>query len=239
MFERFNIERQIEQTYMRCVPLPGGGEIVIEETEALISIDVNTGSHKNKNKDGKDFIVQVNLEAATEICRQVRLRNIGGLIILDFIDMKAKKDRNAVFARMRREMANDKAKNHILPISTLGIMQMTRQRHSESHSSGIYTDCPYCRGRGSVKSSRTMSVEVQRRLISVIRHIRARDGQDKEINLRILLHPTNLERLRNEDEDLLLEIEHSYGARLSFRADPIYHVENFKIIDIESGQEQR
>lgn len=239
VFERFNIERQIEQTYMRCVPLPGGGEIVIEETEALIPIDVNTGSHKNKNKDGKDFILQVNLEAATEIARQVRLRNIGGLIILDFIDMKSKKDRNAVLARMRREMATDKAKNHILPISTLGIMQMTRQRHSESHSSGIYTDCPYCHGRGSVKSSRTMSVEIQRRLISVIRHIRARDGHDKEINLRVLLHPTNLDRLRHEDEDLLLEIERSYGARLSFRADPIYHVENFKIIDIESGQEQR
>ncbi|MDP4610546.1 MAG: Rne/Rng family ribonuclease [Opitutales bacterium] len=239
VFERFNIERQIEQTYMRCVPLPGGGEIVIEETEALISIDVNTGSHKNKNKDGKDFIVQVNLEAATEICRQVRLRNIGGLIILDFIDMKAKKDRNAVLARMRKEMANDKAKNHILPISTLGIMQMTRQRHSESHSSGIYTDCPYCHGRGSVKSSRTMSVEVQRRLISVIRHIRVKDGHDKEINLRVLLHPTNLDRLRHEDEDLLLGIEESYGAKLSFRADPIYHVENFKIIDVESGHEQR
>jgi ribonuclease G len=239
IFERFNIERQIEQTYMRCVPLPGGGEIVIEETEALISIDVNTGSHKNKNKDGKDFILQVNLEAASEICRQVRLRNIGGLIILDFIDMKAKKDRNAVLARMRREMANDKAKNQILPISTLGIMQMTRQRHSESHSSGIYTDCPYCHGRGTVKSARTMSVEVQRRLISVIRHIRVRDGQDKEIKLRVLLHPTNLDRLRHEDEDLLLEIERSYGALLSFRADPIYHVENFKIIDIETGQEQR
>lgn len=239
VFERFNIERQIEQTYMRCVPLPGGGEIVIEETEALISIDVNTGSHKNKNKDGKDFILQVNLESASEICRQVRLRNIGGLIILDFIDMKAKKDRNAVLARMRREMANDKAKNHILPISTLGIMQMTRQRHSESHSSGIYTDCPYCHGRGSVKSSRTMSVEVQRRIISVIRHIRARDGHDQEIALRVLLHPTNLERLRNEDEDLLLGIEESYGARLSFRADPIYHVENFKIIDVKTGHEQR
>jgi ribonuclease G len=239
VFERFNIERQIEQTYMRCVPLPSGGEIVIEETEALISIDVNTGSHKNKNKDGKDFITQVNLESASEIARQVRLRNIGGLIIMDFIDMKAKKDRNAVFSRMRNEMANDKAKNHILPISTLGIMQMTRQRHSESHSSGIYTDCPYCHGRGSVKSSRTMSVEIQRRIISIIRHIRARDGQDKEIHLRVLLHPTNLERLRNEDEDLLLGIEASYGAKLSFRADPIYHVENFKIIDVETGQEQR
>ena len=239
VFERFNIERQIEQTYMRCVPLPGGGEIVIEETEALISIDVNTGSHKNKNKDGKDFILQVNLEAATEIARQVRLRNIGGLIILDFIDMKSKQDRNAVLARMRKEMASDKAKNHILPISTLGIMQMTRQRHSESHSSGIYTDCPYCNGRGSVKSSRTMSVEIQRRLISVIRHIRAQKGSAHDIKLRVLLNPSNLERLRDEDESLLLEIEDTYGAKLSFRADPIYHVENFKIIDVETGIEQR
>lgn len=239
VFERFNIERQIEQTYMRCVPLPSGGEIVIEETEALISIDVNTGSHKNKNKDGKDFITQVNLEAATEIARQLRLRNIGGLIILDFIDMKAKKDRNAVLSRMRREMAHDKAKNQILPISTLGIMQMTRQRHSESHSSGIYTDCPYCHGRGSVKSSRTMSVAIQRRMISIIRHIRALNGHDKEINLRVLLNPSNLERLRNEDEDLLVGIEKSYGARLSFCADPVYHVENFKIINVETGQELR
>ena len=239
VFERFNIERQIEQTYMRCVPLPGGGEIVIEETEALISIDVNTGSHKNKNKDGKDFILQVNLEAATEIARQVRLRNIGGLIILDFIDMKSKQDRNAVLARMRKEMASDKAKNHILPISTLGIMQMTRQRHSESHSSGIYTDCPYCNGRGSVKSSRTMSVEIQRRLISVIRHIRAQKGSAHDIKLRVLLNPSNLERLRDEDESLLLEIKDTYGAKLSFRADPIYHVDNFKIIDVETGIEQR
>ena len=84
-----------------------------------------------------------------------------------------------------------------------------------------------------------MSVEVQRRLISVIRRIRASDGNEKNINLRILLHPTNLERLRQEDEDLLLEIERTYSASLSFRADPIYHVENFKIIDIETGLEQR
>ena len=237
VFERFNIERQIAQIYMRCVPLPSGGEIVIEETEALVSIDVNTGSHKNKNKDGKNFIAEVNLEAATEIARQLRLRNIGGLIILDFIDMKARKDRNAVLNRIRDEMAKDKAKSQILPISTLGIMQMTRQRHTESHASGIYIDCPYCHGRGTVKSSRTMSVEIQRQLISLIRRIRAQDGIEKEIHLRILLNPGNLERLRNEDEDLLIGIEESYGARLSFRADPVYHVENFKIIDAETGKE--
>ncbi|MGC6456300.1 MAG: Rne/Rng family ribonuclease [Coraliomargaritaceae bacterium] len=239
VFERFNIERQIEQTFMRCVPLPSGGEIVIEETEALISIDVNTGSHKNKNKDGKNFILQVNLEAATEMARQMRLRNIGGLVIMDFIDMKSKKDRNAVLQRMRREMARDKAKSHILPISTLGIMQMTRQRQTESHSSGIKVDCPYCSGRGSVKSPRTMSIEIQRRIISIIRHVRLRDGDDKEVQLRVLLNPANLERLRNEDEDLLLEIEQSYGAALSFIADHVYHVENFKIINVETGQEER
>src|SRR5690606_9517784 len=115
-----------------------GGEIVIEETEALTAIDVNTGAHKNRDGDGSNFILQVNLEAASEIARQIRLRNIGGLLILDFIDMKNPRDRKAVYKRMKDEMEKDKAKNHILPISQLGIMQMTRQRHKESVSSGLY-----------------------------------------------------------------------------------------------------
>ncbi|GHC04327.1 Rne/Rng family ribonuclease [Cerasicoccus arenae] len=240
IFERFNIERQIEQTFQRRVPLPGGGEIVIEETEALVAIDVNTGGHRGKDKDGKNYIVNVNLEAASEIARQVRLRNIGGLIIMDFIDMKSKKDRNAVLSRMRREMAQDKAKNHILPISPLGIMQMTRQRHSESHSSGIYEGCPYCTGKGIVKSPRSMSVEIQRRLVSIIRHARANDTNvGRELNMRVLIHPTNLERLRREDAQHLIDIEQAYNVQLSFRADPAYHVENFRILDAETGKELR
>src|SRR5690606_1057253 len=125
IFERFNIERQIEQTFQRKVPLPSGGEIVIEETEALVAIDVNTGSHKNKKDDNTNFIVQVNVEAAREAARQIRLRNIGGLIILDFIDMKNTRDRKLILKVLREEMDKDKAKNHILPISQLGIMQMT------------------------------------------------------------------------------------------------------------------
>lgn len=240
IFERFNIERQIEQTYQRKVPLPSGGEIVIEETEALVAIDVNTGSHKLKAGDTGNFIVQVNLEAATEIARQIRLRNIGGLIIMDFIDMKLPKDRKAVYKRMKDEMDKDRAKNHILPISQLGIMQMTRQRHKESVSSGLYAPCPYCQGRGIVKSSRTMSVEIQRRLVSVIRRLRARtDKAESAIALRIFCHPHTLERLRHEDEKLLIDIEDLYKVKLSFRADPLYHVENFKIIDAETNQELR
>ncbi|MFO7725306.1 MAG: Rne/Rng family ribonuclease [Oceanipulchritudo sp.] len=240
IFERFNIERQIEQTFLRRVPLSSGGEIVIEETEALVAIDVNTGSHKHQKDNNNSFILQVNLEAAEEAARQIRLRNIGGLIILDFIDMKSRKDRMAVYRKMKTEMEKDKAKCHVLQISQLGIMQMTRQRHKESVSSGLYSTCPYCTGRGTVKSARTMSVEIQRRLTSVIRRLRTNiDDAEEHIWLRIFCHPHALERLRHEDERLLLEIEESYNVKLSFRADPAYHVENFKILDARTGQELR
>ena len=239
IFERFNIERQIEQTFQRRVPLPSGGEVVIEETEALVACDVNTGSHKQKG-DQNGFILQVNLEAAKEIARQIRLRNIGGLIILDFIDMKSAKDRRLVYKTMRDEMERDKAKCHVLPISQLGIMQMTRQRHKESTSSGIYAGCPYCQGRGIVKSPRTMSVEIQRRLVSVIRRLRAMpQNTDRELALRVFCHPHALERLRLEDERLLVEIEDLYKVRLAFRSDPAFHVENFKIVNAETSQELR
>ncbi|MGF1451953.1 MAG: ribonuclease E/G [Opitutales bacterium] len=239
IFERYNIERQIEQTYQRQVPLPSGGAIVIEETEALVAIDVNTGSHKVSGGKDSNFIVQANIEAAKEAARQIRLRNIGGLIILDFIDMKNPKDKKAVLNTMRREMAEDKAKHQILPISPLGIMQMTRQRHAESHASGIYDPCPYCTGKGVTKSPRTMSVEIQRRIVSIVRHLKATRPEQSDLHLRVLLHPENLERLRREDEQHLVDIERAYGVKLSFRADPQFHVENFKIIDVASGRELR
>jgi ribonuclease G len=238
IFERFNIERQIEQTGQRKVPLPSGGEIIIDETEALIAIDVNTGSHRNRGGDEKNVIYAVNLEAAAEIARQIRLRNLGGLIIMDFIDMKERRHRNAVYEKMVELMASDKAKNHILPISQLGIMQMTRQRQQESLSSNLYTDCPYCRGRGIVKSATTMSVELQRRLSSVVRRLQLRnDG--KEYSLRVMVHPSILERLRSEDADLLVRMEKLFGVKLAFRADLNFHVENFKIINAITGEEYR
>jgi len=238
IFERFNIERQIEQTGQRKVSLPSGGEIIVDETEALIAIDVNTGSHKNRGGDEKNVIYAVNLEAAAEVARQIRLRNLGGLIIIDFIDMKEKRHRNAIFEKMVELMSTDKAKNHILPISQLGIMQMTRQRQQESLSSNLYTDCPYCRGRGIVKSATTMSVELQRKLSSVVRRLQLRnDG--KEYSLRVMVHPSILERLRSEDADLLVRMEKLFGVKLAFRADLNYHVENFKIINALTGEEYR
>ena len=238
IFERFNIERQIEQTGQRKVPLPSGGEIILDETEALIAIDVNTGSHKNRGGEEKNVIYAVNLEAAAEIARQIRLRNLGGLLVMDFIDMKERRHRNAIYEKMVELMSTDKAKNHILPISQLGIMQMTRQRQQESLSSNLYTDCPYCRGRGIVKSATTMSVELQRKLSSVVRRLQLRnDG--KEYSLRVLVHPSILERLRSEDADLLVRMEKLFGVKLAFRADLNYHVENFKIINAVTGEEYR
>ena len=238
VFERYNIERQIEQTFQRRVTLPSGGEIVIDETEALIAIDVNTGSHKSRSGDEKNTIFQVNMEAATEMARQIRLRNIGGLIIMDFIDMKERRHRQSVYDRMVELMSEDKAKTHILPISQLGIMQMTRQRQQESLSANIYTGCPYCHGRGTVKSATTMSVELQRRLSSVARRLQARKDA-KEYSLRVHVHPSILERLRAEDADLLVRMEKTYNVKLAFRADPNYHVENFKIINALTNEEYR
>ncbi|RRJ94861.1 Rne/Rng family ribonuclease [Opitutaceae bacterium TAV4] len=238
IFERFNIERQIEQTFQRKVSLPSGGEIIIDETEALIAIDVNTGSHKNKGGDEKNVIYSVNLEAAVEIARQIRLRNLGGLIICDFIDMKERRHRNGVYEKLCESMSQDRAKTHILPISQLGILQMTRQRQQESLTSNMYVDCPYCRGRGIVKSATTMSVELQRKLSSIVRRLIARnDG--KTYSLRVLVHPGILDRLRSEDAELLVRMEREYGVKLAFRADPSYHVENFKIINTSTGEEYR
>ena len=233
VFDRFLISKQLENAFSRQVHLKGGGYIVIDETEALVAIDVNTGRHKG-GKDQEASILKVNLESADEICRQLRLRNMGGLIVLDFIDMKSGRDRQNVYNRMKEGLRRDKAKTHILPISQLGLMEMTRQRHSESVRSAVYDDCPYCKGRAKVKSVETMSVEIQRKLQEILKK-RTRDESD--FQLRIVVHPTVLERLRTQDEKHLIEMEKRYFGKLSFRADPAMHAEQFKIQNVTNNED--
>ena len=233
IFDRFNISRQLENAFSRTVHLKSGGYIVVDETEALVAIDVNTGRHKG-GKDQETAILKVNLEAAEEICRQLRLRNMGGLIVLDFIDMKHPRDRQAVYQRVKDGLRRDKAKTHILPISQLGLMEMTRQRHSESVHAAVYEECPYCKGRGKVKSALTMSVEIQRKLSEILKK-RSRDESD--FQLRIVVHPSVMERLRNEDEKHLIEMEKRYFGKLSFRGDPALHAETFKIVNVATNEE--
>ncbi|NDA66593.1 MAG: Rne/Rng family ribonuclease [Verrucomicrobia bacterium] len=236
VFDRFGISRQLEAAFSRQVHLKSGGYLVVDETEALVAIDVNTGSHKSKeqDKDKEQTITKVNLEAAEEICRLLRLRNLGGLIVLDFIDMRHRRDQQAVYGRVKDGLKRDKAKTHILPISQLGLMEMTRQRHTESIRATVYHDCPYCKGRGKVKSALTMSVEIQRKLQEILKK-RPRDESD--FQLRIISHPTVLDRLRKEDEKILIEMEKKFFGKLTFRADPAFHAEQYKILNAVTNEE--
>ena len=233
IFDRFGITRQLEATFSRQVHLKSGGYLVVDETEALVAIDVNTGRHKS-GKDQEQTILKVNLEAAEEICRQLRLRNMGGLIVLDFIDMKGRRDQQQVYQKMREGLRRDRAKTHILPISQLGLMEMTRQRHTESVRSAVYDDCPYCKGKGKVKSAETMSVEIQRKLAEILKR-RGRDESD--FQLRIVVHPTVAQRLRIEDQKHMDEMEKRYFIKLLLRPDPGLHAEEYKIINAATNEE--
>ena len=247
IFERFHVERQIENAFRRRVWLANGGYIVIDETEALVAIDINTGRHKG-GKDQGTTALEVNLEAADEIARQLRLRNIGGLIVIDFIDMRSRKDQHTVVRRLRDAVKRDRAKVRIFPMSSLGLVEMTRQRVEESIRSAIFQDCPYCEGRGFVKSTLSMSVEIQRKLAEVLRRhfegfkpstddANLQTTEPPEPHLRIFVHPEVLERLRDEDEELLLDLERKFGGRLSFRGDDSYRSEEFRIVDVSTGDE--
>jgi ribonuclease G len=170
--------------------------------------------------------------AAILIARKLRLRNVGGLIFGDFIDMKCRKDQQAVYNLMKERLKRDKAKTHVLPISPLGLMEMTRQRAQESLSDTIFENCPYCQGRGVVKTSMSTSVELHRTLNTVMRKY-----QDSVHDIRVILNPDVLKRLKAEDEELLIELERRYAGRLMFRADPSYHHEKFTVTDANSGAE--
>ena len=212
--------------------LDAGGYIVFDETEALIAVDVNTGRHKGKGSQ-EEAILAVNTEAVEEIARQLRLRNVGGLVVVDLIDMRSRKHQGAVYRAMRAALKRDKARTNVLPISELGLLEMTRQRAEESHLSVMYSDCPYCGGRGSVRSPLGMSVDIQRQIGAVMRR---GEKDQRSRDLQIIVHPTVLERLREKDEAFLVDLEKEHQGRLTFRSDPVRHVEFFGIKDAQTGE---
>ena len=228
IFERVNIQKQIDEAFSRQVWLKCGGYIVIDETEALISIDVNTGRNRG-SKDVDKMILQTNVEAAEEVARQLRLRNIGGLVVVDFIDMRHRRDQMAVYKAMKDRVKRDKAKTQILQISAIGLMEMTRQRLNESLRDSMYEPCPYCQGRGRVKTPMTMSIEIQRRLNTVIQSRRDQVG-----DLIVIVNSDVLNRFKQEDAKVLVELERSHSGRLIFRSDPTLNRERFAILDAAS-----
>lgn len=228
IFERIGIQKQIDEAFSRQVWLPCGGYIVIDETEALIAIDVNTGRNRG-SKDVDKMILETNIEAAREVARQLRLRNIGGLVVIDLIDMRHRKDQQTVYKVIKDRLKKDKAKTQVLQISPIGLMEMTRQRLNESLRDSMYEPCPYCQGRGRVKTPMTMSVEIQRRLNTVIQKHRDSVG-----DIIVIVNSDVLNRFKSEDSKLLVELERSHSGRLIFRSDPSLNRERFAIIDAKT-----
>lgn len=231
LFDTYGIQKQIDNAFYRQVWLPCGGYIVIDQTEALVAIDVNTGRNKG-SKDVDKLLLETNLEAAVEVGRQLRLRNMGGLIVVDFIDMKHRRDQQAVYKAMMDNVRRDKAKTQILPISQFGLMEMTRQRLHESLGSALYEACPACKGHGQVKTPLTMSVDIQRRLSSILQR-----NRPEQKDLVVVVHPDVMQRLRSEDGELLAELQRRYECKLAFRVDPGYQREQFLIAHSTTGEE--
>ncbi len=225
VFEKVGVQKQIDEAFRRQVWLPCGGYLVIDETEALIAVDVNTGRNRG-SKDVEKMIVETNIEAAREVARQLRLRNIGGLVVVDFIDMRHRKDQNAVYRAMKEELKKDKAKTQVLQISSIGLMEMTRQRLNESLREVLYEPCEYCQGRGRVKTAMSMSIDIQRQISTIIARQRDEVG-----DLIVVTNKDVLNRFKQEDSQLLMELERSHNGRLIFRGDPNANREKFTILD--------
>ncbi len=230
IFEELGVQKQINEAFQRQVILPCGGYLVIDETEALISIDINTGRNKG-NKDLDKTILETNIESAREIARQLRLRNIGGLVVVDFIDMRHRKDQLAVYKTMKEALRRDKAKTQVMPITPIGLMEMTRQRINESLLDYVNDNCPYCHGSGRIKSVMTMSVEIQRQIKAMIMKHRENVG-----DMIVVVNSDVLSRFKNEDSKLLMELERQCTGRLIFRSDPSIHREAFAILNPENNK---
>ena len=232
VFELVGIEKQLRDAFNRQVRLKSGGYLVIDETEALIAVDVNTGHHKGKGSQ-EDAILEVNLEAVDEVARQLRLRNIGGLVVLDLIDMKSRKHQKQVYRALKEALRRDRARTNVLEISELGLLEMSRQRHEQSILSLLSSTCPCCGGHGVIKSPLAISIEIQRQLTNLLRKS---EEENKPFEPKIVIAPAVLQRLRMEDANILKEMQDTFKTPLTFVAELHRHPESFSILDKQSGQ---
>lgn len=229
LFERYGLEKEMEKMNRRKVWLKCGGYIVIDRTEALVAIDVNTG--RNIGKDSlEETVLKTNTEAADEIARQLRLRNIGGIIIIDFIDMLSKHNQRAVLRRLKEALKEDKAKTNILALSDIGLVEMTRQRIKETIDKEVYQECTYCDGRGLVKSPESMAIEIARHLGKLIR-------LKKEEELRLLVHPEIYQYLTQRTPHVIQDLEKKFQVKIYLEQNRDFHMEDFKIYSRKSGSE--
>jgi len=222
MFERFNVEREIDRSIKRKIWLSCGGYLYFDRTEAMYTIDVNSGrSSQNVKGDVEESLVRINLEAAEEIARQLRLRNIGGLVICDFIDMRLRKNQRRVLEKLKECMKEDSAKCTILGMSEFGLVEMTRQRSRESLTQTLFTSCPYCHGSGLVKNHESVSIEIERALKKII-------NCQNQFALRLVTHPELDRYLESSDKNFLVKLANKANAHLEFQTRDTLHLNDFE-----------
>jgi ribonuclease G len=221
IFDAYRIEVQISEALGRKVWLKSGGYIVIDQTEALTAIDVNTGKYVGK-RNLEETILKTNLEAVSEIVCQLRLRNIGGLIIIDFIDMERKDHREKVYNALVESLKSDRARTNILKISDLGLVEMTRKRTRESIVRTLCESCPYCEGRGYVKSKHTVCYEI-------FRQVQREAGTLHGTKLVLSIHPEIASLLYDQEHRIIERLEHDLGKSVLIKARHDFHIEQFEI----------
>lgn len=225
IFDVYGIEMEIERALGRKIWLKSGGYIVIDETEALVTIDVNTGRYVGK-RNPEETILKTNLEAIKEIVYQLKLRNIGGIIIIDFIDMSREENRAKVYNVLEAALKNDRAKANIHKISELGLVEMTRKRVRESLNKVLCEPCPYCEGKGRIKSTTTVCYEV----FHEVRRAANSLGRFKKIMVNV--HPQVADMLLDEERPFLDQLEKELKKRIITKADYDLHLEQYEILTI-------
>ncbi len=229
LFDKYDIEVEIRELFNRRVDLPTGGYLIIEPTEALVSIDVNTGRYTGK-KDPEKTILRTNLEAAREIARQVRLRDLGGIIVIDFIDMESQANRDKVLHELRTNLGRDRARTRAFQVSELGLVEMTRQRVRPSLLDTMASDCPACGGGGQVFRPEVVVRRVERSLKRV-----AVDHGEQRMTIR--LHPEVALYLMEEEPDFLKGLRRATGIDLDLRDDPIIRIDEFRLVAQPAGRD--
>ncbi|MDR3624007.1 MAG: Rne/Rng family ribonuclease [Chlamydiales bacterium] len=229
MFERFNVEKEVDKALRHKIWLPTGGYLFFDRTEAMYTIDVNSGRSTKNNGDVEETLVRINLEAAEEISRQLRIRNIGGLVICDFIDMRIRKNQRRVLEKLKECMKEDSAKCTILGISEFGLVEMTRQRNRESLTQTLFTNCPYCYGSGLIKTHESISIEIERALKKVISY-------SQEFAVRIVVHPELSRSLDGGDKHFLHKLAKKLGADVEFDINDELHINDYQFYSSVNGK---
>jgi ribonuclease G len=222
IFDLYGVEDEIQRALKKEVPLKSGGYLVIDQTEAMTTIDVNTGAflgHRNL----EETVYKTNLEAAQAAARQLRLRNLGGIIIIDFIDMTDEEHKRQVLRMLEKQLAQDHAKTTVYEMSPLGLVEMTRKRTVESLERQLCEPCPTCEGRGSVKTAETVTYEIFREITRAVRQFEAE-------KLLVLAAPKVVARILDEESAAVAELEEFIGKTIRFQAEDHYAQEQYDVV---------